>query len=133
MYTRNRYLTCQFCWRLLAWSGWNILTTLAEKYIFRVFRVQKLLMMDSGVVRNMQSTLSHKSEKQCISLAFIVRIHHEALSSECQIKFQILYPGHKGKPHYVNSFQTDEYKVLNSKQATLNLAETTVFFTIVNN
>ena len=27
----------------------------------------------------------------------------------------------------------DEYKVLNSKQATLNLGETTVFFTIVNN
>ena len=31
LYTRNRYLSFQFCWRLLAWSGRNfILTTLAE-------------------------------------------------------------------------------------------------------
>ena len=30
-------------------------------------------MMDSGLVRNMQSTLSNKSEKQCISLAFSIR------------------------------------------------------------
>jgi len=31
-------------------------------------------MMDSGLVRNMQNTLSNKSEKWCISLAFITRI-----------------------------------------------------------
>ena len=30
--------------------------------------------MDSGLVRNMYSTLSNKFEKQCISLAFIIRI-----------------------------------------------------------
>ena len=23
LYTRNRYLSFEFCWRLLAWSGWN--------------------------------------------------------------------------------------------------------------
>jgi len=31
-------------------------------------------MMDSGLVRNMYSTLSNKSEKLCVSLAFIIRI-----------------------------------------------------------
>ena len=41
-------------------------------------------MMDSGSVRNMYRTLSNKCEKQCISLAFIIRIHHDARSSECQ-------------------------------------------------
>ena len=51
----------------------------------RVYSVEILLMMDSGHVRNMQSTLSNKSEKQCISLAFIIRIHHDARSCECQI------------------------------------------------
>jgi hypothetical protein len=35
-------------------------------------------MMDSRPVRNMYSTLSNKSEKQCISLAFIIRIYHDA-------------------------------------------------------
>ena len=48
---------------------------------------QLLLMMDSGLVQNMQSTLSNKSEKQCISLAFTIRIHYNARSSECQIGF----------------------------------------------
>jgi len=33
---------------LLAWSGWDILTTL-----LRVYSVEILLMMDSGLVRNM--------------------------------------------------------------------------------
>jgi hypothetical protein len=42
-------------------------------------------MMDSGPVRNMQSTLSNKYEKLCTLLAFIIRIYHDALSSECQI------------------------------------------------
>ena len=42
-------------------------------------------MMDSRPVRNMQSTLSNKCEKLCISLAFIIRIYHDARSSECQI------------------------------------------------
>jgi len=42
-------------------------------------------MMDSGLVRNMYSTLSNKCEKQLISLAFIIRLYHAALSSECQI------------------------------------------------
>jgi hypothetical protein len=43
-------------------------------------------MMDSGPVRNMESTLSNKFEKLCISLAFIIRIYHDARSSECQIQ-----------------------------------------------
>ena len=30
LYTRNRYLPCWFCWRLLAWSGCSILNTLAD-------------------------------------------------------------------------------------------------------
>jgi len=48
---------------LLAWSGWNcnsILTTLTDnqqnkhdKYLLHVYRVELLLMMDSGLVRNM--------------------------------------------------------------------------------
>ena len=42
-------------------------------------------MMDSGHVRNTQSTLSKKFEKQCISLVVIISIHHDARSSECQI------------------------------------------------
>jgi hypothetical protein len=50
----------------------------------RVYSVE-IILMDSGPVRNMQSALSNKSEKQCISLAFIIRIHHDARSSECQI------------------------------------------------
>jgi len=41
-------------------------------------------MMDSRSVRNMYSTLSNKSEKLCISLAFIIRTHHDARSSESQ-------------------------------------------------
>jgi len=45
----------------------------------------KLLMMDSGLVRNVYSTLSIKTEIQCTSLAFIIRIYHDARSSECQI------------------------------------------------
>jgi hypothetical protein len=45
---------------LLAWSEWNILTTLADcqqnwhyKYLLRVYSVETLLMMDSGHVWNM--------------------------------------------------------------------------------
>ena len=41
-------------------------------------------MMESEHVRNMQSTLSNKSEKYCISLVFIIRIYQDALSSESQ-------------------------------------------------
>jgi len=33
----------------------------------------------------MYSALSNKFEKECISLAFIIRIYHDARSSECQI------------------------------------------------
>ena len=58
LYTCSSYLPFQFCWRLLA---------------------------DSGHVRNMKSALSNKSEKQCISLAFIIRIYHDARSSERHI------------------------------------------------
>jgi len=50
----------------------------------RVYSVEILLMMDSGRVRNVYSTLSNKSEKWCISLAFTIRKHHDARSSECR-------------------------------------------------
>jgi len=33
----------------------------------------------------MYSSLPNKVEKQCISLAFIIRIYHDAWSSECQM------------------------------------------------
>ena len=46
--------------------------------------VEIILMMDSGHVRNMWSALSNKLEKS-ISLDFIIRIYHDARSSECQI------------------------------------------------
>jgi len=42
--------------------------------------------MDSGPVRNMLSTLSNKSEKSCIPLAFIIRIYRDARSAECRIQ-----------------------------------------------
>jgi len=56
-----------------------------------------LLMLDSGPVRNMYSTLWNKSEKQCTSLAFIIRIYHDARSSECQIRliFSLYRAKHK--------------------------------------
>jgi len=38
-------------------------------------------MIDSGLVQNMKGILSNKYEKQCISLAFIIRIPHAARSS----------------------------------------------------
>jgi hypothetical protein len=38
-----------------------------------VYSVEILLIMDSGSVRNMWSTLLNKCEKQCISLASIIR------------------------------------------------------------
>ena len=46
--------------------------------------VEIILMMDSGHVRNMCSALSNKLEKS-ISLDSIIRIYHDARSSECQI------------------------------------------------
>ena len=72
------------------------LTTLADsqhnqhdKYLLRVYSVQMLLMMDSGPVRSMQSTLSNKFAKLCISLVFIIRIYHDARFSESQIQHTI--------------------------------------------
>ena len=56
-----------------------------DKYILRVLSVEIFLMMESGTVRNMQNILSNKFEKQYISLAFIIRIYHDARPSECQI------------------------------------------------
>jgi hypothetical protein len=41
-------------------------------------------MMDSKSVRNMQSSLPNKVEKQCILLPFIIRKYHNAHSSEWQ-------------------------------------------------
>ena len=31
MYIRNRYLSCYFCWRLLAWSVWNVKKVASSK------------------------------------------------------------------------------------------------------
>jgi hypothetical protein len=48
-------------------------------------------MMESTLVRNTCSTLSNKFEKQCISLALIIRIHQDARSSEGQISLKLTY------------------------------------------
>ena len=78
---------------LLAYARVVILTTLADSqqnqhdiYLLRVYSVEIILVVDSGHVRNMQSTLSNKSEKQCTSLAFTIRIYHNARSSELKKK-----------------------------------------------
>jgi hypothetical protein len=53
---------------------WRLLADASRSSMYCcVYSVEILLMMDSGHVRNMYSTLSKKSEKQCISLAFIIR------------------------------------------------------------
>ena len=90
LYTCNRYLPSQFCWLS---ASVVILTAPADsqqnqhdKYLLPAYSVEILLMMDSGPVRNMQNTLSNKFEKQRILLAFIIRIYHDARSSECQKK-----------------------------------------------
>ena len=68
----------------------KVLHTKADKlawqiaYLLRVYSVEILLMMGSGHVRNMYIILSNKFEKQCISLAFVIRIHNIARSSECK-------------------------------------------------
>ena len=80
LYKRNRYLSCYFCWRLLADANRTSMTNTCC-----VYTVLRLLTMDSRSFRNMQNTLSNKSEKQCISLAFSIRMYHDARSSECQI------------------------------------------------
>ena len=84
--TRNRYLSCQFCWLPASRRQQNQ----HDKYLLRVYSVEILLMMDSGHIRNVQSTLSNKFEKQCTSLAFIIRIYYDARSSECQIHKYVL-------------------------------------------
>ena len=65
-----------------------------DKYLLRVYSVEILLVMDSGHVRNTQSTLSNKYEKLCISLAFIIKIYHDARPFECQIHYSV----HKSHP-----------------------------------
>jgi hypothetical protein len=45
----------------------------AWQYLLCVYSVEILLMMNSGPVRNMWSTLSNKFEKLCTSLSFIIR------------------------------------------------------------
>ena len=47
--------------------------SLARQIPIAVYTVLTLLMMDSRSDRNIQSSLSNKSEKQFISLAFIIR------------------------------------------------------------
>jgi len=49
-----------------------------------VYSVEILLIMDSGPVRNLYSTLSNKFELQRISLVVIITLHHDARS---QISF----------------------------------------------
>jgi hypothetical protein len=56
LYTRNRYLSCYFCWRPLADAN-------RTSMYCCVYSVEILLMMGSGLVRNMYSTLSNKFEK----------------------------------------------------------------------
>ena len=61
-----------------------------DKYLLCTYSVEVLLMKDSGPVRNMYSSLSKKFKKQCISLAFIIKIYHDARSSESQIQHFLL-------------------------------------------
>ena len=91
LYTRSRY--CHACSVGVCQRGQDNHTSRRQqnqndKYLLRVYSVEILPMMDSGHVRNMQSTLSNKYEIQGISLAFIIRIYHDARSSECQTVFQ---------------------------------------------
>jgi hypothetical protein len=60
------------CWRGQAGRDTNRTNTI-NTYCC-VYSVEVFLMMDSGPVQNMISTLSNKFEKLCISLAFITRI-----------------------------------------------------------
>ena len=69
LYTRNKYLSCQFCWPLLAWSRLRTAHNQQnqyDKYQLRVYSVGILLMINSRSVRNMQSALSNEYEKQYI-------------------------------------------------------------------
>ena len=73
LYKRNRHLSCQFCWLSLADRVSDSQQNQLDKYLLRLYSVEILLMMDSGHVRKIQSILSSKFEKICISLAFIIR------------------------------------------------------------
>jgi len=52
--------------------------------------VIRLLMTGSKSVRNMYNSLPNKVEKECISLAFIIRLYHDARSCECQTKYRFI-------------------------------------------
>ena len=66
-----------------------------DKHLLRVYSVEILLMMDSGHFRNMQSTLSNKSENYCISLAFIIRILQQQLFYDAVSNLDCPTPKHR--------------------------------------
>jgi hypothetical protein len=95
-----------------------------------VYSVEILLMMDSGPVQNMWHTLSNKSEELCILLAFIIRIYHDARSSEGQInKFCISKV--EQKKCYVQISITNKSQVLLPQlyQFSWHLKYNTLYFT----
>jgi len=63
--------------------------------------------MDSKSVRNIQSSLPNKVEKQCILSAFIIRVYHDARSSECQNHRVIVEPSNVLV--FLKSYMTDQY------------------------
>jgi len=75
---------------LLARLGWNILTSLVNiTKITNTYCCVYSVETPDGWTVDLSETcrvlFQNKFEKQCISLAFIIRIYHDAWSSECQI------------------------------------------------
>ena len=123
LYTRNRYLSCQSARAVRMTMPADTQQNQHDKYLLRVYNVEILLMMDSGPVRNMQSTLSNAFEKQCISLAFIIRTRY--IIPFISVHF-IDYISGKPQPtpqtlHYTNSYILSRFLVLTGQYGSLNL------------
>ena len=83
------------CFGQIYCSTSGVSTLYTQQYVFvtqlclqipiAVYTGWRLLMLGSKSVRNMQSSLP----KQCVQLDFIIRKHHDARSSECQIYIYI--------------------------------------------
>ena len=86
LYTRSRYLSCQFCWLSASVNRMDHADSQQnqhDKYLLHLYSAEILPIMDSGPVRNMQSILSNKFEKLCISPNFIIRICYSILGAFC--------------------------------------------------
>jgi hypothetical protein len=100
LYTQQWYMSYRFVDSFRAGSGWNAVpswscskaasrqsTELAWQIPITVYTVLRLLMMDSSSSETCRILYQNKFEKYCISLAFIMRIYHDARSHECQVKY----------------------------------------------